>query len=287
VVKINLFKVFLTENKKYLIVSFLNKDFIYFRVVFNVKTCTFNLLATDKMISNNTDKTNLINPGVQIWSRTIGNTTLNLNLYDSKIESFVQTIKLDPIKYLPRDENKNQIIKRKPKSTRMPHRILAQSNPNWGVFDLETFTDQTLEGKFYSRVYAVGFLTKFEKITFYFTYLFSNNREGSQQLVLYCINQMLKPKFNNFIFYVHNLGKFDVIFGQKVLVDYYHNVENKYKLEPLYRDNKKSNHSTTQQRRSLRNQTQTTRAKLSLRLTQVACSKIIFLYDDCLTNGFN
>lgn len=41
VLKNALFKVFLTENKKYLIVSFLNKEFIYFRVVFNVKPCTF------------------------------------------------------------------------------------------------------------------------------------------------------------------------------------------------------------------------------------------------------
>jgi DNA polymerase type B, organellar and viral len=237
VVKNNLFKVFLTENKKYLIVSFLNKDFIYFRVVFNVKTCTFTLLATDKT-SNNTNKTNLITPGVPVWSRTIGNTTLNLNLSDSKIESFVQIIKLDPIKYLGWDETKNQVIKRKPLSNKMTHRITAQSNPNWGVFDLETFTDQTLECKIYSRVYALGFLTKFEKRTFYLTDLFSNNREGSQQLILHCIDQMLEPKFNNFIFYVHNLGKFDVIFLHKVLIDYNYNVENKYKLEPLYRDNK-------------------------------------------------
>jgi hypothetical protein len=48
VVKNNLFKVLLSRDIKYLIVSFLNKDFVYFRVVFNVKTCTFSLLATDK-----------------------------------------------------------------------------------------------------------------------------------------------------------------------------------------------------------------------------------------------
>jgi len=123
-------------------------------------------------------------------------------------------------------------------SNRMTPRITAQSNPNWGVFDLETFTDKNLEGKLYSRVYALGFLTKSEKITFYLTYFFSNNREGSHKLVLHCIDQMLEPKFNKFMFYVHNLGKFDVIFFHKVLIDYNKNVENKYKLEPLYRDNK-------------------------------------------------
>lgn len=192
------------------------------------------------MISNNTNtnKTNLISPYYQLWSRTIGNTTLNLKLSDSKIESFVQNIKLEPIKYQGWDETKNQFIKRKPLSNKMTHRITAQSNPNWGVFDLETFTDQTLEGKIYSRVYALGYLTKIEKRTFYLTDLFSNNRAGSQQLVLHCIDQMLEPKYNKFIFYVHNLGKFDVIFLHKVLIDYNHNVENKYKLEPLYRANK-------------------------------------------------
>jgi hypothetical protein len=49
---------------------------------------------------------------------------------------------------------------------------------------------------------------------------------------------MLEPKFNKFIFYVQNLGKYDVISLHKVLIDYNHNVENKYNLEPLYRDSK-------------------------------------------------
>ena len=48
---------------------------------------------------------------------------------------------------------------------------------------------------------------------------------------------MLVPLYNKFIFYVHNLGKFDVIFLQKPLFDYNQNVEDKYKLTPFYRNN--------------------------------------------------
>jgi hypothetical protein len=51
-------------------------------------------------------------------------------------------------------------------SNKLTHRITAQSNPKWGLFDLETFTDKNLDGKIYSRVYALGFLTKTEKRTF-------------------------------------------------------------------------------------------------------------------------
>lgn len=53
---------------------------------------------------------------------------------------------------------------------------------------------------------------------------------------------MLVSKYHNFIFYVHNLGRFDVIFLYKILLDYNSKlisdgVSAKYILEPLYRDN--------------------------------------------------
>ena len=48
---------------------------------------------------------------------------------------------------------------------------------------------------------------------------------------------MLIPKYNNFIFYIHNLGKFDVIFLYKVLKEF--NLKKKqeyYKLNSIFRD---------------------------------------------------
>jgi DNA polymerase type B, organellar and viral len=113
------------------------------------------------------------------------------------------------------------------------------TNPNYGVFDLETFIDIDNSGQSYSRVYALGFLTNNgnDLTTYYLTDHFSNTVEGSAKLVLMCIDNMLVPKYNKFIFYVHNLGRFDVIFLHKILLDYNLTVKNKYILDPLYRDN--------------------------------------------------
>ena len=49
---------------------------------------------------------------------------------------------------------------------------------------------------------------------------------------------MLNYANSNYIYYVHNLGRFDVIFLHKILLDYNLNVKDKYVLTPLYRDNK-------------------------------------------------
>jgi len=141
------------------------------------------------------------------------------------------------------------------------------SNPNYGVFDLETFKDSAnIKDNTFSRVFAVGFKTKMEIQTYFLTDHFPNSIEGSANLVLHCLDNMLTPKYNNYIFYVHNLGKFDVIFLYKILLDYNEKVASlaltfflyvrskkklgasscnsrgpkgqpKYILDPLYRDN--------------------------------------------------
>ena len=108
VIKIVLFKVFLSNNNKYLIISFLNKEFVYFRVVFNLKTGKFLFLALDKVASSKSVyevKTSLINKdslcylNENCWSRTIGNSTLVLNSQDNNIELFTHKINLAFIKY--------------------------------------------------------------------------------------------------------------------------------------------------------------------------------------------
>lgn len=113
-------------------------------------------------------------------------------------------------------------------------------NPNYGVLDVETFRDTTSDGEIYSRIYAIGFcVNKSEPSMFYLTDSFDNTLESSQRLVLKCIDAMLIPTYNNYIFYVHNFGRFDAIFIQKILLDYNLSVlsEHQYKLVPLYRDN--------------------------------------------------
>lgn len=49
---------------------------------------------------------------------------------------------------------------------------------------------------------------------------------------------MLVPKYHNFTFYVHNLGRFDVVFLLKILLDFNLSLEkDKYIVTPFYRDN--------------------------------------------------
>jgi len=64
--------------------------------------------------------------------------------------------------------------------------------------------------------------------TYYLTDYFENTAEGSANLVLKCIDKMLAPKYQKYIFYVHNLGKFEVVFLHKFLLDYNLNIEDKY-----------------------------------------------------------
>ena len=147
---------------------------------------------------------------------------------------FSQKIELQAIKYkshiklVNSESNKNSKI----------FDIKIMSNPNFGVFDIETFIDLDSNGDEYSRVYALGFITKMRNISMYYlTDFFKNTIEGSNKLVLKCLDDMLVDQYHNFIFYVHNLGKFDVVFLYKILLDYNLIVKNKYILQPLYRNN--------------------------------------------------
>jgi len=101
------------------------------------------------------------------------------------------------------------------------------SNPYIGTFDLETFDD--FDG--YSKVYAAGFCVKGKSpITYYL-----DNKEYDSVL-LKCIDNMLIPKYDGYIFYVHNLD-FDGVF-----IIHYLKLFNKvsgfehYKINTLYKD---------------------------------------------------
>lgn len=116
--------------------------------------------------------------------------------------------------------------------------VSPMSNPNFGVFDIETFEDIDNEGDNYSRVYALGFITtKLTDLkTYFLTDSCSNTVEGSAELVLKCLDDMLVPVYDKFIFYVHNLGRYDVVFIYKILLDYNSKFGDKYILEAIYRD---------------------------------------------------
>jgi hypothetical protein len=110
------------------------------------------------------------------------------------------------------------------------------SNPHFGTFDLESYVDS--DGL--AKVYALGFVTLLDKNvkTYYITD--HSNSLDSNYLIIYCLDEMLVPKYHNYIFYVHNLGKFDVIFLFKTLSEFnLHKGYEYYKLEwlrpPLFR----------------------------------------------------
>lgn len=93
-------------------------------------------------------------------------------------------------------------------------------NPRIGSLDLETYTTDGI-----SKVYALGFYTKSGIETFYI-----NEKLDSSELVLRCIDSMLVAKYSGITFYVHNLGRYDIVFLLKILINA--NVEQeKYKLD--------------------------------------------------------
>jgi hypothetical protein len=152
---------------------------------------------------------------------------------NSNIKALVTHIPLEAIKYV----DFNKFFNQEKRSKRPPQ---PMSNPNYGVLDLESFVDKNEKGESYSRVFALGYMTKTDKQAkmFYLIDSFDNTTSSSNKLVLKCIDEMLNYANSNYIFYVHNLGRFDVIFLQKILLDYNLNVKDKYVLTPLYRDNK-------------------------------------------------
>jgi len=105
-------------------------------------------------------------------------------------------------------------------------------NTNIGVLDLEAYTDDNSLAK----CYAIGFLTNKDSSckTFYI-----NKDLDSVEIIHRCVNEMLKPKYKDIIFYVHNLGRYDSAFLLKSLILYNNTKEGKqspYTLEPITRN---------------------------------------------------
>lgn len=107
------------------------------------------------------------------------------------------------------------------------------SNPNIGVIDIETYTDNLG----ISRVFCLEFKTNLASDTF--TYYIDRNLDSSV-LVLNLINELLRPKYSDITFYAHNLGGFDIVFVLKILYDFNDTQlkENKYDISSTLRDDK-------------------------------------------------
>lgn len=132
-----------------------------------------------------------LNQNKLLFDRTIGNLTLTIDR--DKIVKYKVINQLQPIKSV-----KNYISDR---------------NINFGTFDLETFKD--LDGL--AKVYALGFYTNRDELPIMY-YLTDYPDLDSSQLILKCLDNMLVNKYNNYLFYVHNLANYDIVFMYNVLL---------------------------------------------------------------------
>ena len=170
------------KKKKHIIVSKKLDDMNFLRYIFDFDTGIYINKIKDTLLN----KSNM-----NLFDRTIGNITLTIE--DQKVIKYQVINNLQPIKPLI-----NKITDR---------------NINFGTFDLETFRD--LDGL--GKVYALGFYTSRDDSPKLY-YLSDYPQLDSSQLILKCIDEMLVNKYNNFIFFAHNLGHFDVVFLYNVLL---------------------------------------------------------------------
>ena len=144
------------------------------------------------------------------FTRTVGNVTLHLNkngIYNKEI-----TQKFNPIK---------------PKKVTGYLNNMHYSDYKFGTLDLETYVDKNG----ISKTYAIGFYAKDDLNTYYI-----NETLDSEELIMRCIDSMLKEKYNRYSFYVHNLGRFDATFILKVIIKAHEKEPNKYKFDLILKD---------------------------------------------------
>jgi hypothetical protein len=80
------------------------------------------------------------------------------------------------------------------------------SSSKIGSFDMECYKDNDR-----SYVYSLGFYTKQNDVDDLNMFYIDEDKD-SNKLVIDCINKILQPKYNNYIFYCHNFGNYDFIF---------------------------------------------------------------------------
>jgi DNA polymerase type B, organellar and viral len=174
------------KNKKFIVVSKKLEENKYLRFIFDRHTGIFILKMKDTIINSNITNNNKI-----LFNRTIGNVTLTIE--DQNVQMYKAVTELKAIQAF------NKQIK--------------DRNVNFGTFDLESFKDN--DGL--AKVYALGFFTNIDTSPNLY-YLSEDPDLNSENLILKCINDMLINKYNKFIFYVHNLGHYDIVFLYNILL---------------------------------------------------------------------
>src|ERR1700743_1836327 len=93
--------------------------------------------------------------------------------------------------------------------------------------DIETFkySEQI------SKPYAAGFYVDKKVFTFYV-----DNDLNFDNVILKCLDSMLVEKYHKFIFYIHNLGRFDIAFILNVIIRANEINPDRYKYELVFRD---------------------------------------------------
>jgi len=87
-----------------------------------------------------------------------------------------------------------------------------------GTIDVETYKVNNL-----AKVYAIGFYTNLDSKPI--TYYIEDTTLNSDKIILKCINEMLRSKYEGITFYAHNFGKFDCVFILKALLEYNQDLE--------------------------------------------------------------
>lgn len=196
----------------------INKQDSFQKYVFNLNTGILIKEVTDTIIARFPEL---------VWSRKIDGTLLYIK--NSKVLTVKTQFSVPPINTKDLENTR--------KSTKLALRDL-----DFGSFDVETFLDS--DG--ISKVYALGFITqKDDKVKmFYLTDYETTNEKikgsnyiSSEELIIKCIDAMLITRYNNFKFYTHNLGRYDVVFMYNALLKINNSLGYEhYKLSTIMRE---------------------------------------------------
>jgi len=218
-----------------------NKKEVYTKTyidVYNINGLVMHHLVDEKIDSNS-------------FSREIG----KVKVYIDKTGIYKQEIKLKLSPVYPKKISGFQ--------SKMIH-------PDWmvGTMDIETYkyNDEL------SKAYAVGFYVNNFLKTFYI-----GEDLNSDNLILKCLDAMLIEKYNRYTFYIHNMGRFDVVFILRVLIKANEVSNNtKYSYNLVFRDDiiLALNIST-----KVNNKTYTIRLVDSYNLLQSRLSKLCDTFD--------
>ena len=109
-------------------------------------------------------------------------------------------------------------------------------SPYVGVIDFETI--ECYDG--IHRVFCLGFKTLLTKDPVTYFVDLSEYKTGNynvfDDLMINMINELLDPKYKGIIFYMHNLGGFDVVYLISVLLRHNENKDNGYRLDYVFRN---------------------------------------------------